>query len=123
MAASSHDDVIDAALEYVKANAILLCVCDSQPTNYTQATATYKLASVVISSGDFGSAGDDSSGRKIAVNAQSSIVIDSSGTAGWVALTAASSVLLYVTDTAATGLTAAGKVNIGTWDINIADPT
>ena len=124
MAASVHDNVLDAALNYVKNNSTKLTVCGSQPTTYAQAITSFKLASVVISSADFGSpANGDSSGRKIAVNAQSSVSIDSSGSADWVALVkTASSLLIYVTDTTTTGLTAAGKVNIGAWDIEIADP-
>jgi len=35
----------------------------------------------------------------------------------------ATSTLLYVTTTTATGLTADGKVNVGAWDVEIADPT
>jgi len=125
MAKSVHDDVLDEALEFIKAQATQLCVCDTQPTNYTEASATYKLALVSISSGEFGSAtSGDSSGRKIQVNAQSSVSIDSSGSAAHVALvSSASSLLLYVTTTASTGLTAGGKVNVGAWDIEIADPT
>ena len=125
MAKSVIDAVLDAALAYIKSNATKLCVCNSQPTTYAHATASYKLASVVISSADFGSpAAGDSSGRKIAVNAQSSVSIDSSGSAAHMALVqTASSLLIYVTTTTTTGLTAGGKVNVGAWDVEIADPT
>ncbi|KKN32402.1 hypothetical protein LCGC14_0814200 [marine sediment metagenome] len=119
------DAILDAALDYIKSNATKLCVCNSQPTTYAQATASYKLASVVINSADFGSPADgDSSGRKIQMNAQSSVSIDSTGTAAHVALVkVAGSVLLYVTTTTATGLTGGGKVNVAAWDVEIADPT
>jgi len=125
MAKSVHDNVLDAALNYIKNNSTRLCVCASQPTTYAQATASYKLADVSISSADFGSpANGDSSGRKIQANAQSSVSIDSTGSAQHVALVkVASSLLLYVTTTTTTGLTSGGKVNIGAWDIEIADPT
>ena len=125
MAKSVHNDILDAALNHIKSNATKLCVCNSQPTTYAQATASYKLASVVISSADFGAPADgDSSGRKIQVNAQSSVSIDSTGTAAHVALVkVAGSVLLYVTTTTATGLTGGGKVNVAAWDVEIADPT
>lgn len=126
MAASAHDNVIDAALNYIKNNSTKLTVCNAEPTTYTEATATYKLASVSsITSADFGSpTNGDVSGRKIQVNAQTSVSIDSTGDATWVALVKSSgSQLTYATDTATTGLTSGGKVNIGAWDAEIQDPT
>ncbi len=125
MAASAHDNVIDAALNYIKANSTKLTVCNAQPTTFTEATATFKLANVVINSTDFGSpTNGDVSGRKIQVNAQTSVSIDSTGDAIWVALVKSSgSQLTYASDTTLTGLTSGGKVNIGAWDAEIEDPT
>ena len=125
MAKSVIDAILDAALDYIKSNATKLTVCNTQPTTYAQAITSYKLASVVINSTDFGSpTNGDSSGRKIQVNAQSSVSVDSTGSAAHVALVkTATSALLYVTTTTTTGLTAAGKVNVAAWDVEIADPT
>lgn len=125
MAASVHDNVLDAALNYIKANSTKLTVCNAQPTTFTEATATFKLASVVINSTDFGSpTNGDVSGRKVTVNAQTSVSIDSTGDAIWVALVKSSgSQLTYATDTTTTGLTSGGKVNVGEWDAEILDPT
>jgi len=125
MAKLVNDTVLDQALNYIKNNSTRVCVCASQPTTYSQAITSYKLADKSINSTHFGSpANGDASGRKIAVNAQSSVSIDSTGSAAHVALVkVASTALLYVTTTTTTGLTAGGKVNIGTWSIEIADPT
>lgn len=125
MSALAHDNVMDAALDYIKNNSTKLTVCNTEPTTYTEATATYKLASVSITSANFGSpTNGDVSGRKIQVNAQTSVSIDSTGSAMWVALVKSSgSQLTYATDTATTGLTSGGKVNIGAWDAEILDPT
>ncbi len=125
MSASVNDAVLDAALNYIKANSTRLTVCNAQPTTYAEATATFKLASVTITSADFGSpTNGDVSGRKIQVNAQNSVSIDSTGSAMWVSLVkVASSLLVYATDTTTTGLTSGGKVNVGAWDTEILDPT
>ena len=98
----------------------------AQPTTYTEANATYALADIVIDSGDFTKANGDTSGRKITIGAQSSVLIDASGTATHVALViTGSSTLLYGTTCTSQALTANGSntVNVPAWDIEIADPT
>jgi len=40
----SHEDLFGAALNYVADNGNKLFVCSSQPTTYTEASATYMLA-------------------------------------------------------------------------------
>ena len=125
MAKSVHNDVLDAALNYIKNNANLETVCTSQPTTYAEASANYKLADVVIDSADFsGPADGDTSGRKIQVNQQATITVDSSGSAQHVALCATGdSKLLYVTTCTAQQLTQGNTVTIPAWDIEIADPS
>lgn len=126
MAKSVADAVLDAALNYVKNNTSRLCVCSSEPTTYSQAITTYKLADVSITSANFGSpaTGDGSTGRKIQVNAQSSVAVDSTGSAAHVALVSVTSTALqYVTTCSTQGLTASSTVNVPAWDIQINDPT
>lgn len=123
MAKSVHDNVLDAALNYLKNNVVLETVCTSQPTSYAEASATYKLADVAVDSADFsGPANGDSSGRKIQVNQQATITVDSSGSAQHVAL-CSSDTLLYVTTCTAQQLTQGNTVTIPAWDIEIADPS
>lgn len=126
MAKTVHDDVLDGALNILKNNVTRMTVCSSQPTTYAEANATYALADVTLSSTDFTNANGDSSGRKTTVGAQSSVLIDTSGTATHVALlNVSNSKLLYVTTCTSQALTANGSntVNFPAWDIEIADPT
>jgi hypothetical protein len=124
MAKSVHNDVLDAALNAVKNAGTRLCVCSAEPTTYTEAITTYKLAIATIDSSDFtGPADGDTSGRKLAVNAQSGLTVDTSGTATHIAVAdSANSKLLYVTTCTSQALTSGNTVDVPAWDIEIADP-
>jgi len=125
MAKFAVDAVLDGSLDVI-ATATKLIVCSAQPTTYTEANSTYALADVVIDSGDFTKANGDTSGRKVTVGAQSSVLIDASGTATHVALViTVSSTLLYGTTCTSQALTANGSntVNVPAFDIEIADPS
>lgn len=124
MAKFAVDAVLDGSLDVI-ATATKLIVCSAQPTTYNEANATYALADVVIDGTDFTKANGDTSGRKITVAAQSSVLIDNSGTATHIALViTGSSTLLYGTTCTSQALTANGSntVNVPAWDIEIADP-
>jgi len=124
MGKSIHDNVLDAALNYIKNNATELTVCSAEPTTYTEAHTTYKLADVVIDSADFtGPANGDASGRKITVNQQADIDIDASGTATHVALTNGVDTLLLVTTCTDQVLTMGNTVTTPAFDDEIADPS
>jgi len=124
MAKIVHDDVLDAALNYIKNNATRICVCSTQPTTYTELITTYKLAIKTISSSDFtGPANGDTSGRKLTSNQHSGITVDATGNAQHVGFgDSANSKLLYVTTCTLQGLTASNTVTIPAWDVEIADP-
>lgn len=134
MAKSVHNNVLDAALNYVKTNANRLVVCTDAP-NYAQAIAKFdssgfQLAVATISSSDFtGPADGGTSGRKVTVNAQSSMSINgiASGAqnATHVALVnqTSSGIVLYVTTCTSQSLTAGNKVNTPAWVIEIRDPS
>ena len=141
MGKNVHDDVLDAALDYIKNNGTRLVVLNAEPTGasaYTNAqtdadSSGYRLAEATISSGDFtGPANGDTSGRKVTVNAQSSISID--GIAGsdsathvsvvqYHASSASSQNVLYTTTCTSQSLTGGNKVNTPAWDIEIRDPS
>lgn len=124
-----NDDILDEALNYIVNNANKMTVCSAQPTTYGEAvneaaSSGYMLADVVISSADFtGPANGDTSGRKITVNQQSSILIDDTGSATHVALvdTGSSGTLLYVTTCTSQSLTSGNNVTIPAWDIELYD--
>ena len=125
MAKTVHDDVLDGALNILKNNVTRQVACSAQPTTYAEGNATYALADIVIDGTDFTKANGDTSGRKVAVAAQSGVLIDTSGTATHVALVrTADSTLIYVTTCTSQALTANGAntVNFPAWDVEIADP-
>lgn len=124
MAKSVHDDVLDGALNILKNNATRLTVCSTQPTTYTEGNSTYALADVTIDTGDFTNANGDTSGRKTTVGAQSSVPVDTTGTALHIALLdVANTKLLYVTTCTSQALTSGNTVNVPAFDIEIADPS
>jgi hypothetical protein len=121
MAKSVANSVLDAALAKI-ATATTMTLCSQQPTTRTEAITTYKLADVTVDSGDFGSPADgDTSGRKMTVAAQSSVPVDATGDSNHVALCDGTE-LLYVTTHTGQTLTSGNTANIGTWDVEIADP-
>lgn len=123
MAKSVHDDVLDAALNYIKNNATRMTACTAQPTTFTEANATFARADVTMAAGDFTAANGDTSGRKLTVAAKTAVPVDASGTVTHVALLdVTNSKLLYVTTTASQAVSAGGTVDIGAWKVEIADP-
>lgn len=123
MAKTVHNDVLDAALNYIKNNADRWCVCSAQPLTYTEATSTYMLADIDVTGTDYtGPADGDTNGRKITMNAKASVTVDVPGTATYHALVkTGTTTLLYVTTTTSKALV--DLVNLPAWDIEIADPT
>ena len=125
------DAVLDAALNHIKNNSTRVTLCNAQPADYSKAvndpstSSGNRLADVSISSADFGSPQNgDVSGRKIQVDAQSSISVDVTGTVTHLAMVDVSStVLLYVTTVSSQAVTAGNKANIPAWDIEFRDPS
>ena len=124
MGKSISNNVLDAALNYIKNNCDEMNVCSTEPTTYTEAITTNMLADVAMASGDFTVGEGDTNGRKCAVSAKSAVAIDNSGNAEHVALTySGGTELLAVTQCTSQSLTAGGTVDVPTWDMEIADPT
>jgi hypothetical protein len=95
MAKYMPDAVIDSMLDILGA-ATRLCICSTQPTTYTEAETTYKLAIHTLTGGDFSKANGDTSGRKLILAAQNGISVDADGVAAHYALTVAGATLLLV---------------------------
>lgn len=124
MAKTVHDDVLDGALNIIKNNATRMVACNAQPTTYTEGNATYALADVTVASGDFTIANGTTSGRKATVAAKTGVTVDTSGTVTHICLLdVTNSKLLYVTTTTSQAVVNPGTVDIGSWAIEIADPT
>lgn len=111
--------VLDPGLQYIKDNCILMVECSAQPANYSEATTTYALADVAMTSDDFALA-NDSNGRKLTVSAKNGVTVDTPGAAICTAL-CSSDTLLYVTTHDSKSLV--DSVNIGSWKINNQQPT
>lgn len=116
------DAMLDAALNYIKNNGTQLCVCSTQPTTYAEATSTFKLAiRTGLTAGSFtGPANGDTNGRKLTVNQQATINVDTGGNAQHIAI-CSGSVLLYVTTCTPQALVGGNSVTVPVWDIEIAD--
>jgi len=117
---------MDAALNHIKNNTTRQVACSAQPTTFAEANVTYALADVTMASTDFTLANGDTSGRKVTVAAKSGVLIDTSGTATYIALLdVTNSKLIDVTTCTSIALTANGSntVNFPAWDHEIADPT
>jgi len=134
MAKTQNDAMLDAALAYITSNCNEMIACSAEPTTYNEATqpsasSGYALADVAMSddaSHYTGPAAGDTSGRKITIDEQASLVIDASGTATHLALVGSVSsvdTLLYVTTTTSLALVAANQVTIPAWKIEMRDPT
>lgn len=124
MAKYANDLGIDAALDWIAASTILH-VCSSQPANYA-GIAAVSLGSVVIDSGDFTKADGDTSGRKLTIAAQviTAASASNAGTTLHCALASTGdSTLRYVTTVPSQAITSGNPINVGSWKIEIADPS
>ncbi len=118
MAKFMPDAVIDSMLDVIAA-ATELTICSTQPTTYTEAHTTYKLAAHVLTGGDFSKANGDTSGRKLTLAAQNGITVDADGNAQHYALTiTASSTLLLVGTLTAQQVYTGNTVNFPATDVD-----
>ena len=126
MAKSIANAVLDAALNYVANNGSVMHICSQEPTDYTQASSTYNLADPALTTGDGNGVytiGDgDTSGRKLTIAQQSSVNVDTTGTATHVAICSGSALLLVTTCTSQ-AITSGNTVTIPQFTETIADPT
>lgn len=124
MAKSVSDNVLDAALNYIKNNCDEMQACSQQPLTYTNAVTDYNLADAAMTGTDFTLADGDTSGRKLTVAAQEGEAVDATGDADHVSLTySGNTELLYVTTATQQSLTSGNTVDFGAWDIEILDPS
>ena len=114
------DSVLDGALGVIDANMTAMHANTAEPADRAAAISD-SLADIAMDSGDGAIANGDTNGRKITIAQQSSVPIDSNGTATHISLISGS-VLLYVTTCTSQVLTAGGTVTFPAWDIEIADP-
>lgn len=122
MAKSVSNVVLDAALTKLQ-DANLMTICSTEPTTRVAAVTTLALADVALSTGvDVTIADGDVSGRKATVAQKTGVTIDTTGTGTHIALVNSTD-LLFVTTMTSQAVTTGNTATIGTWDIEIADPT
>lgn len=122
MAKSISDTLLDAMLTLAEGDQV--SVCSAQPTTYTEAITTFKLAIATGVSGDFTKANGDSSGRKSTLAEQLAVTIDASGDADHVAVTnLGDTSLRRVTTAISQALVSGGTVDIGAHKGELNDPT
>ena len=119
MAKFANDSVMDAALDKV-ATSTILCLNTAQPADRAAAISDNLIPEATPSF--TGPVDGDTSGRKLTVDASNGNTADVTGTATHVSL-ADGTDLLYVTTCASQAITSGNTVNIGSWDIEISDPT
>jgi hypothetical protein len=119
MAKYIPDAILDAMLaSFVGDN---VHVNSAQPTTYTQAATTYKLATKAITSGNYALADGSVNGRKNTLTPPTAASITASGTATHVSVTSGTT-LLAVTTCTSQALTSGGTVDIGAFALEISDP-
>jgi hypothetical protein len=123
MAKDVHDDVLDAALNYIKTNCDKQVLCSAEPTTYTEANVTFNLAEVAMADADFTIAAGATSGRKVTPGAKSANA-SGTNTATWVAwLDTSASKILAKTTVTSIALTSGSTVNFPTPSYTIPDPS
>ena len=121
MARYANDLMLDAALDWLE-DADYVCVCEGEPTTFTEAYTTFSLVNIGITSGCFAQA-DGSSGRKSTLSACGGTV-STSGSANHMAVVKASaSQLNYVWVLTEQYVTATNPITTPALYAEIQDPT
>lgn len=122
MSKAAPDAMLDAGLDYV-ANSTIMHLCSAQPADYA-GIAAVSLADVVVDGTDFTKADHATSGRQVTVGEQTGVTIDASGDATHVVLASTGDTTLrYVTTCATQTVTSGNTATIGSFIVQIADPT
>lgn len=124
MAKSIADAVLDAANAKI-ATGTRLVVCSAEPANFA-GIAAVALADVVMTpgdgNGDYVISNGDTNGRKVRVQQQSAVPIDTTGTATHIVIDDGTTLLSCTTCTSQ-ALTSGGTVTVPAHDYEFADPT
>jgi hypothetical protein len=116
-----HTDVMDAALNLLRASCVTLTVCKGDPDTRAKAYTSSKLADIAVSDSDMTIAASGT-GRKVTMGAQNSVSVDANGSAEAICIVDATRLLLKTTCTKQ-ALTSGNKVNIPAFKLAISQPT
>lgn len=128
MAKLVHNDVLDAALQYLEDYCDWMSACEGAPTTYEHAHSNKGVgagkALAHVTPSFTGPAEGDTNGRKTSLDQKTGVTVDVTGDADHVALCDVSETkLVYVTTCTQQSLTQGNTVTFPAWDIEIADPT
>ena len=129
MTKAVNNDVLDAALNWVKNNAERISCCSGSPVTYTSAITqgSDMLAITDISGADFTGPADGSpSGRQLVVGQKANVEVSATGSAQTIHLVDSSGAgkILYTTDVSTQQVVTDGnQMTFNTWTITIQDPT
>lgn len=122
MASFLIDAALDAALSYIDTNGTTLYICSQLPTNFTQASSTYKLGTKT----GFGinAPVDGTSGRKITSVAITDGAVNATGTATHWAICSADTLLVAGTLSSSQSVTSGNTFTLPSFDIlSLPDPS
>jgi hypothetical protein len=117
---------VDAAYDYIKARVTGIAVCDTQPTNYTEAFTTFNLAKVGLTSTGLTTAAGDAGGsaRKMTTDQKTGVSVLVTGAAKFIALFGSTaSVLLLVTTCTSQTITTGNTLTIPAFKHEFGDVT
>lgn len=124
MSKFANDLIMDAAFDFVIAEAERLVVATGDAGAVYASLAAITLADDPLVGGDFSKANGDTNGRKLTIAQQASVPIDASGTATHVHVVDDTGTRILLTTTCTSQvLTSGGTVTIPAFDEEISDPT
>lgn len=118
------DEVLDGAVNYIDTNCENLYLCSQEPTTFTEAATTYKLATKASPTIAVG-ADRTGGGRQVTISAITDGTVNTTGTATHYALTDDSASLLLATEALASSqaLTSGNTFTLTAFEIGVPDPS
>lgn len=119
-----HDNVLDAALDYILTNVSHIHLLSAEPDIDTWANiAAYTLGNAAMVGGSFTGPGDYAGGGRQIVTPEVSASITGTGTVTYVAIvdTGGTEILAF-SETAATAVSSGGSLTVPPWLIFLEDP-
>lgn len=123
MGRSLHNNVLDAALEYIKDNGDKLCVCNAEPTTYLEATDSFMLMETALAAGDYTIEDGSVDGRRLTVASQNDVAVSTTGTASHFAIVdTVNEHVLLVTPCQSMSVTSGETENLNSFSWTSRDP-
>ena len=124
MGKSFSDTVLDQKLLYIQNNGNQMFACSAEPTTYVEASATFRLGLVAMTTpGDYTGPEDYTTGRKI-TTVQKTMPVDTSGTVTHYAIcdSVGSALLAVTTSQTSSAVVIGNDIVVPAFEIRDADP-